>query len=103
MDKTLYNIKEKRTFVMTQNCECGGEFRYSPENICSDLFGSFFATKDVNTSYEYEHKCTKCGTVKKFKNVYPLEREFMIGLSASTEDISQFVAETFDEVCKDGM
>lgn len=90
--KNKVSIKEKRTFVCQMKCDCGGNFVYCSDNAITDLFGSFFKTTEVA---EYEHKCNSCGKTDKFANMYPLHKEFEIGLTADPETIAQFVSAEF--------
>lgn len=89
------NIKEKRTFVMTQPCECGGEFKYNTEDALYDLFNSFSGES------KHKHFCNKCGKTKLFKKMYPMEKTFTIGLGATKDSIAKFVGEAFLEECKE--
>lgn len=90
--KSKVSIKEKRTFVCQMKCDCGGNFVYASDNAITDLFGSFFKTTETAS---YEHKCNSCGKVEKFANMYPLHKEFEIGLTADAETIAQFVSAEF--------
>lgn len=67
---------------------------YVSDNAISDLFGSFFKTPEA-AAPEYEHKCRACGKVEKFANMYPLVKEFEVGLTADTKTIANFVSEEF--------
>lgn len=92
--KSKVSIKEKRTFVCQMKCDCGGNFMYVSDNAISDIFGSFFKSVETAT-LEYEHKCNKCGKIDKFTNMYPLHKEFEIGLTADANTIAQFVSAEF--------
>ena len=49
---------EVKTFLVSQNCECGGEFKPT---------GSCYTTCPP----QYPHLCDKCGNKKCFSKTYP--------------------------------
>lgn len=106
--KNIISLKEKREFIARLYCHCGGEFQYNFSSASTDIFGSMFNAiqreKDQTVEkFKFAHKCCKCGLEQKFINQYPLIEKFEIGLYASNEDISAYVAKTFQEKMHDDL
>ena len=100
LDK-LIRIKEKRTFVLNVLCDCGGEFVYDTNDTTSMLASLFGAVSGGDS--KVSHKCRKCGKTSKFKHIFPCEKSFEIGLNTSTEDISAYVSQAFEEELEDAI
>lgn len=94
------SIREKRTFVCNMKCECGGDYHYeSSANDVVDIFASLFGT--ANSTSKYKHACSKCKKVNFFENIYPLIKEFEIGLDTPNDKIAEFVGQSFSDTIQD--
>lgn len=49
-----------QTYILTRQCECGGEMKYEPDGSITMVY-----------PLRYTHKCTKCGKTETFTITYP--------------------------------
>jgi hypothetical protein len=97
LDKRV-RLKEKRTFIITPKCECGGDFTYNADDVGSDLFSMFFSQ---SSNEGFKHKCKECSAVKKFKSIYPKEKSFEVGLDTTAGMLAEYVAKAYEEEFND--
>ena len=99
----LVRLKEKRTFVLNVQCDCGGEMVYDVGDV-SSIFSSLFSTiNSEKNAMEFNHKCRKCGKTAKFNHIFPCEKSFEIGLDTPNNSIAEYVSEAFEEELKDAV
>lgn len=101
------SIKQKQTFNVRLYCKCGGEYTYDYNTSgYGDLFGAMLNNiqrekGQTEEKYKYVHKCDKCGDVKKFVNIYPLGRDYEVGILTPHDMIVEHISKDMGEIIKE--